>query len=303
MVGSYCFDANRACQVRYFVGEARDGGITVSALHVGPDWDESYGDDEPLREVLLKEIADVDGTSAYKGRYARISPFMCNICDRERHVPGTARDIAVTVAEWFCDDEGIAAFTYDLDGDADAVHDLCDNCVDCNNSDQQDCNRDGIGDICQPTCNAVANETAPDTDGDGLWDGIDTCAGGDDCLIDEWTKHLDCTRYDTCGCDCDHDGLADACHAAIEVELNEIDCDSLPTSNPERQQCEGIPEPCQYDAFDPVVNDFEEHFVLGGADGQFGWAQLSGPADGFVIESDGAGGQVMVLKTYRRPGL
>jgi hypothetical protein len=294
-----CQASDRSCPIRYFAALARGAteGVTLSALRIGPDWDPVFTQDDLSRMELLRQITNVDEESADSvGRLADIAAIMCASCDREHFVPGTSEDVARAINGWFCAPEELGAFRYRLDEDADGVHDLCDNCLACSNTDQQDCNGDGVGDVCQPSCDA----DAPDQDGDGLWDGIDTCVGGDDCLVAEWTEHLPCDRFDECGGDCDSDGMADACQAAIEVAIQDIDCSSAPAANPERQLCEGIPAPCQYDAVDPIVIDFEgPTFDLGQAHGQSGWRVTEGALESVTIKDFEAGdghGQVLAIE-------
>lgn len=83
----------------------------------------------------------------------------------------------------------------DLDGDY--VRDADDNCPTIPNTDQADCNTDGVGDACEA-----------DTDSDGVPDGCDNCPN------DANSNQADCDTNgvgDACETDTDGDGVPDAC--------------------------------------------------------------------------------------------
>jgi len=72
------------------------------------------------------------------------------------------------------------------DLDSDGVPDICDNCVEEQNSDQEDTDSDEAGDECDP----CPNDPVDDIDGDGL------CAEADPCPLDPLN---DLDGYGVCG--------------------------------------------------------------------------------------------------------
>ena len=79
-----------------------------------------------------------------------------------------------------------------LDGDADSVIDLCDNCIAAHNPQQQDGDGDGGGDACDP-CPADA---ANDADADGLCGDVDNCPtihnpSQERIVFPEWIRFVD----------------------------------------------------------------------------------------------------------------
>ena len=93
-------------------------------------------------------------------------------------------------------------FDDNVDVDGDGVPDDCDNCRTHANADQNDCDNDGIGDVC-----AIANGLAEDPDGDTIPSTCDNCP----------------LRANTDQADCDNDGTGDVC--AIAAGLAE-DCNA-----------------------------------------------------------------------------
>ncbi len=231
----YC---NRACHIRQAADAAREAGITVSALRLGPDWRLVYhdnGDDcvenaepygtvpdyclhpfEPGRDGLLHEITNVGDCASPQavGNLTRIAPY-----PPHSTTPGTALDVALAIADIFCS----RATDYDADG----LTDICDNCPHCPNPDQQDCNRDGLGDECQPGPNRCGATPAEDRDQDGVHTDLDICEGGDDCDIADTLALRGCTEEGECDCDCDHDGADDICQAARECAGSTSGCTFL----------------------------------------------------------------------------
>ncbi|MCK6485785.1 MAG: thrombospondin type 3 repeat-containing protein [Phycisphaerae bacterium] len=83
------------------------------------------------------------------------------------------------------------------DRDGDYVRDAVDNCPTIPNTDQADCNTDGVGDACEA-----------DNDSDGVPDGCDNCPN------DANSNQADCDTNgvgDACETDTDNDGVPDAC--------------------------------------------------------------------------------------------
>ncbi len=264
---------------------ARPAGVRVSTLQLGPNWrnfnpptgwtpeaNDPYGPShnycpscpasqviekcrQPDRIGFLRELAGWQNdegttmcTSVKLGKYARIQPetiWGCGDPGSPTCRPGTAKDIARVLGEWFCAwaAEQMAALLPDhqqayedaLNPDDDFIYvngvqqgprfTLCDNCPNVFNPSQRDCNADGIGDICQQTaeyCCPVGQSSCPevaDDDCDGLCDGLDQCHGGDDCLVRYWARPEECTGAEgedpcncdlsLCGCDCDRDSYDD----------------------------------------------------------------------------------------------
>ncbi len=103
--------------------------------------------------------------------------------------------------------QGIVEVIPDRDGDG--VPDSIDNCPAHPNQDQNDCDGDGIGDVCaiadgaSEDCNTngVPDECEPDADGDMVPDGCDICPDGDDTIDTDG----DLTPDDCDGCPNDPD--------------------------------------------------------------------------------------------------
>lgn len=278
---------NRARPIRTIAKAAREDGIFVSSLQVGPEWhrdnetpyDDASGDFDycessppilPDRGELLKDVSNFEGDCGGEsiGSFNRINPLECYACGISDFVPGTEYDIADAVGWTICkaaadggnyDDNVDADFLY---GDANIpLHRICDNCPDDSNKRQRDCNRDGYGDVCQFTtthCGTGIGDT-DDSDDDGLCDGLDTCPNGDDCLVSMWAERVVCPSGD-CSCDCDHDGLPDECIAAVDLEarqlllpiddLNDADSNGVPDfceDENTKHECTGFPDECNLD--------------------------------------------------------
>ncbi|MBI4718037.1 MAG: thrombospondin type 3 repeat-containing protein [Planctomycetes bacterium] len=173
----------------------------------------------PDRDGFLKEIANwrteasaSQGPSCdgdLLGKNARIYPFICFECGTPDKKVGTPEIIAKTLAQWFCDWGAVP------DSDGDGHRSICDNCPLTPNPHQRDCDRDGLGDVCEMGTSlcGTASVWSADADGDGLCDARDACPGGDDCLVAEWREQRRCEGTD-CDCDCDNNGEADLCQAA-----------------------------------------------------------------------------------------
>ncbi len=116
---------------------------------------------------------------------------------------------------WQCDDSQPTQCTADRDDDG--VLDPDDNCPDTANSEQEDLDDDGEGDVCDDdrdgdvipdltdNCPSVANPDQPDLDGDGLGDACDDDRDGDGLTEEEEEEQgTDPDQRDT-----DRDGLLD----------------------------------------------------------------------------------------------
>ncbi|MCP4680406.1 MAG: hypothetical protein GY854_33960 [Deltaproteobacteria bacterium] len=130
--------------------------------------------------------------------------------------------------------------SHSRDADCDHFGDVCDNCPEDLNKDQNDEDEDGIGDVCDncPYTDGTATDDS-DFDGDGIADECDNCPG-----VENWDQR-----------DEDQDGIGDACDNCIKIE-NEAQenedgdaagdaCDSCPNdehkTEPESCGC-GEPE-------------------------------------------------------------
>ncbi len=105
----------------------------------------------------------------------------------------------------------------DNDKDLDTILDDIDNCPNASNLDQADCDRDGIGDVCDPTSLCSVGK---DTDEDGISDDDDNCP-----LIGNPDQ-----------ADSNGNGIGDACEedepVAISVPIQEISQPHLRLENP-----------------------------------------------------------------------
>jgi len=104
--------------------------------------------------------------------------------------------------------------SFGSDADGDSIPDLCDNCPDTGNVDQNDPDGDGVGDA----CDACPNDAEDDLDRDGLCADVDPCPWDAENDLDE-DGH--CESQDNCLAvsnpsqqDSDDDGAGDACDAA-----------------------------------------------------------------------------------------
>ena len=101
------------------------------------------------------------------------------------------------------------------DADGDGTADACDNC-DLPNSDQADCNANGVGDTCD-----IADGLTQDCDANGIPDACDLEEPANDCNNN---GYLDaCEISNGFAEDCDNNGVIDSCQIAGDSAL---DCDS-----------------------------------------------------------------------------
>ena len=150
------------------------------------------------------------------------------------------------------------------DADSDGIRDCLDNCPADANPEQNDCDQDGIGDVCDAdstdgdadrigdacdNCLGIANTTQSDADGDGFGDACDTCTGNGP--SDEDGDAV-CTGTDNCPLvtnplqsDCDADGTGDACDQdTVDSDGDGVDvlCDNCPDlANPDQADSDGDP--------------------------------------------------------------
>ncbi|MEK7774586.1 MAG: thrombospondin type 3 repeat-containing protein [Candidatus Zixiibacteriota bacterium] len=138
-----------------------------------------------------------------------------------------------------------------VDGDADLICDVLDNCPSVGNATQTDTDSDGKGDACD-NCPSIANSSQLDSDGDGIGDLCDICPNnanpsqldndgdgkGDAC--DNCPSVANPTQANA-----DGDLLGDPCDLCPNDKFNDIDGDGLCANV---DNCAGIANPSQTDA-------------------------------------------------------
>ncbi|RME47507.1 MAG: hypothetical protein D6795_13970 [Deltaproteobacteria bacterium] len=132
------------------------------------------------------------------------------------------------------------------DRDADKVSDICDNCPDTANTDQQNSDFDGFGDVCD-NCPTVPNDDQGDLDADGRGDVCDNCpevANADQADLDEDGFGDACDNCPEVAnadqADLDEDGVGDLCDADRDGDGIDNDLDNCPeVENPEQTDTDG----------------------------------------------------------------
>ena len=227
-------------------------------LNDGPDFD---GDG-------LCNAGDLDDDNDGVDDMQDAAPLNPNIC-RDIDADG-CDDCTITGA----DQSGGDPLNDGPDTDLDGICDLSDNCVSLPNPGQEDCQANGIGDVCD-----IANLTSSDCNGNGIPDECDIVAG----------FSQDCTGNgipDECEPDCNANSVADSCDilAMTSTDCNgngipdecDIDVNSTAPGGPFfcTMNCDpdcnnnGIPDACDIAncAGDPACGDCNANGVLDGCD-------------------------------------
>ncbi len=160
-----------------------------------------------------------------------------------------------------------------LDVDMDNVCDVVDNCINIYNPNQEDCDTDGIGDVCETDtdgdtipddCDLCTGDDATgDTDGDGICDDIDNC------LFLPNPTQADCDtdgEGDICELDADADGIPDACDVCLGDDASgdtdgddicdDIDnCINVPNADQADCNNDGIGDLCETDTDGDSIPD------------------------------------------------
>ncbi len=122
----------------------------------------------------------------------------------------------------FGDDAGaVFVFFVGFDADLDGVSDACDNCVVLFNPGQEDCDGDGLGDVCE-----IAAGISEDCDGNGIPD--------------------ECQAEPLPGDDCDGDGVPDVCETDCQPNGVPDDCDVFDGTSLDCN-LNGVPDECETD--------------------------------------------------------
>jgi Thrombospondin type 3 repeat len=138
-----------------------------------------------------------------------------------------------------------------VDGDADLICDVLDNCPAHSNNSQTDTDSDGKGDPCD-NCPTLANPSQLDSDGDGVGNVCDICPN--DFNPSQVDSDSD-GKGDVCDncpsitnpaeANADNDNFGDLCDACPNDQFNDIDADGL-CGNVDN--CPGIANPSQTDS-------------------------------------------------------
>ena len=185
-----------------------------------------------------------------------------------------------------CGNEPTAAMFTDSDGDG--IIDSIDNCPEKPNSDQEDSDEDGIGDLCDPTndtdtdgdtvvdpednCPEIANLDQLDSDGDGIGDVCDPTDDTDtdgDTVIDTEDNCPEIANPDQL--DSDGDGIGDVCEPIDNTDTDgdtiidsEDNCPETANSDQEDLDGDGIGDVCEQKI--PCENGMADIYPCNGYD-------------------------------------
>ncbi|MBI5140874.1 MAG: DUF1566 domain-containing protein [Nitrospirae bacterium] len=148
----------------------------------------------------------------------------------------------------------MANFVAETDGDG--VPDSTDNCPSVSNTNQADCDQDGIGDACD-----TASTCSTDTDHDGVFDDVDNCR----------------YRANSDQLDSDNDGIGNACEYAVPDtgQLGCFDSAGTPIACPKPGSAGA--QDGSYNINPPLLIDFGRGVVIDWRSG-LRWQKASGPA-------------------------
>ena len=161
------------------------------------------------------------------------------------YTPGGARKCPDADGDWydngffaddFVDTPGALNYCDFTDTDGDGVIDGQDNCPELANPDQNDCDGDGIGDLCA-IADGIASDCNENTIPDNCEDDCNFNGSPDDCDIADGVSS-DCDGNgipDECDPDCNANGVADVCDIANGTSADTND--------------NGVPDECEGEVF------------------------------------------------------